>query len=144
MSMTRSIFKRKMELHVVGGQNLLSRWPRSKYVMRRTFSRGIVRIGFRKFYYLGFEHSAAGERSVGKAAGGAVIGSVFAPIVGTVIGGAIGARKKNTSTATLVFADIETRQTFSVTVACDAYLHKRLSRLGVARLPAEGSDSSDL
>jgi len=101
-------------------------------------NRGIVRIGFRKFYFLGFDHAQDGERNIGKAAGGAIIGSLFAPIVGTVIGGAVGGRKKNTSKASLLFADVETQQTFSVTVACDDYLLTRLSRLAVATMPSDG------
>lgn len=136
MSMTRSILNRQMELHVVGGQNLLSKRPKSKYVMKTTFIPGVVRIGLQTFYFLGFDHTKDGERNVGKTAGGAVIGTILAPVIGTIIGGAIGARKKDTSKASIIFADMKTQQQFSVTVACDDYLHKRLSKLTVARMPA--------
>lgn len=137
MSMTRSLLKRRMELRVIGGQNLFPWRPGSKYIMRRTFSRGVVRIGFKKFYFLGFGHNAAGERNVGKAAAGAVVGGLLTGGVGgLIVGGAVGGIKKNTSTATLLFATFDTQQQFSVTVNCDAYLHQRLSRVRVATMPA--------
>lgn len=136
MSMNRSLLKRRMELRVVGGQNLFPWRPGSKYIMRRTFSRGVVRIGLKKFYFLGFAHNAAGERNIGKAAAGAIIGGVLTGGVGLIAGGAIGGMKKNTSTATLLFATFDTQQQFSVTVDCDAYLHQRLSKVRVATMPA--------
>lgn len=138
MSMTRSVFKRKMELVVVGGQNRFSKRPKKSYVMKKVGNDGIVKVAGNEFYFYGFDHNQAHTRSAGKTAGGAIAGGILAGPLGAIAGGAVGARKKNTSRATLIFAPVlSPADQFSVVVECDDYLHGRLSRLPVAVEPAE-------
>lgn len=131
---TRSVLDRKMELRIVGGQNRLSKRPKPVYTLRKDSSAGVVKVDGKRFYYFGFAHNAAGERNVGKAAAGAIVGGLLTGGIGALLGGALGGRKKNTSTATLVFADFDSdsgQVPFEVVVACDDYLRDQLAKIPV-------------
>lgn len=113
------IKKRYAAIEVVGGQNLLSAKPKAAYMMSQTIAPGIVEIEKKQYYYLGLDQKRSHERSAAKTGAGAVIGTVLAPGVGTIIGGAIGAKKKDTSTAILELIDKETDKLFQIEIKCN-------------------------
>lgn len=75
---------------------------------------GLVTIDKRKYYFLGATKTPLKELSVAKSLTGAAIGTVLAPGLGTLIGGAIGAKKKDKTTFTLSFMDVETNEKYFV------------------------------
>ena len=116
--MLKSMFKKQTAFEVIGGKNYFNKAMANMYKMveEKNEGEGIVTIQKKLYYFLGINKNITHERSAGKTGAGAVIGTVLAPGIGTIIGGAIGAKKKDTSTFFLDFADFETKQKFTVQV----------------------------
>lgn len=116
--MLKNMFKKQTAFEVIGGQNYFNKAMANMYKMveEKNKGEGIVTIQKKLYYFLGINKNISHERSAGKTGAGAVIGTVLAPGIGTIIGGAIGAKKKDTSTFFLDFADYETKQKFTVQV----------------------------
>jgi len=118
MGFFKDMAKKQTAFEVIGGQNYFNKAMANMYKMveEKNEGEGIVTIQKKLYYFLGINKNISHERSAGKTGAGAVIGTVLAPGIGTIIGGAIGAKKKDTSTFFLDFADYETKQKFTVQV----------------------------
>lgn len=126
--------KKRVVLEVIGGQNLFPKSMGNVYTMKETKVDGVVDIKKEKYYFLGFDNTLSHERSVGKAATGAIVGGVLTGGIGAVAGAAIGGKKKDTSTAQLTFVDYETEQKFTIQIKCDKNLRNQLSGFKVSNL----------
>lgn len=108
--------KKRAVFEVIGGKNLLPKSMGNVYTMVEDKQEGIVTIKKKKYYFLGMNTQLAHKRSGGKAAAGAIIGGALTGGVGAIAGAAIGGRRKDDSTATLDFMEVETGKVFSVQV----------------------------
>lgn len=136
------MFKKRAAIEVIGGQNLFPKSFGQLYTMKETGESGVVEVKGKKYYFLGVDNNITHERSAGKTAAGAVVGTLLAPGIGTIIGGAVGAKKKDTSTATLSFIGVETNQPFTVQIKCNKNLRTQLAAFKVSDYqPINGSSN---
>lgn len=131
------MFKKRAVFEVIGGKNLLPKSMGNIYTMIETKEEGIVEIKKKRYHYLGMNTNLAYKRSGGKAAAGAIVGGVLTGGLGAIAGAAIGGRRKDDSTATLDFMDIETNDVFSVQVKPAKNQLKILSEFPVSRIDLE-------
>lgn len=100
-------------LELIGGMSGLPK----KVRIYRGLNDGEIKIEKRIVTLLTYQWGEKGERSVGKAATGAVIGSLIMPGIGTLVGGAMGSKKKDKSSLSLTV--VEEGKEYQVLFRCD-------------------------
>lgn len=115
MSFFKDMFRKQTAFEVIGGQNLFKKSSANIYKMVTENDEGLVKVKGKLYYFLGIDKNINHERSVGKAAAGAIVGGVLTGGIGAIAGAAIGGRKKESSTFYLDL-DYDTRQQFTVQV----------------------------
>ncbi|PJN92038.1 hypothetical protein, partial [Bacillus sp. mrc49] len=85
-------------------------------------------FGQKHFTFSRISWEPSGSRSVGKAAGGAILGTVVAGPLGTIAGAALGAKKKDNSTAYLYLVD-EEGVNHEVHIKCTQDQYRQISNI---------------
>lgn len=88
---------------------------------------GEIKIEKNNVQLLSYQWGEQGVRSVGKAAAGAIIGGVLTGGVGAIVGGAMGGKKKDKSTLTLVVQN-NSGQTYQLSFRCDEKQYNKFSK----------------
>lgn len=132
------MFKKRAVFEVIGGRNLLPKSMGNVYTMVEDKQKGIVTIKKKKYHFLGMNTNLAHKRSGGKAAAGAIIGGALTGGVGAIAGAAIGGRRKDDSTATLDFMEVDGGRVFSVQVKPAKNQLKILAQFPVSDVDTDG------
>jgi len=134
----KDISRVKVNLEIVSGANQIFLLNKKKATMSEISADGEVSFGRNlNFYYMGIDRDRSSSRNVGKTAVGAVIGTFVVPVIGTMIGAAVGAKKKDDSTAELDLINIETKQFVKLIVKCDEKKLKELSGIRISSYKEE-------
>lgn len=139
----KDISRAKVNLEIVSGANQIFVLNKKKATMTELSADGEVTFGRNlNFYFMGIDRDRTSSRNVGKTAVGTIIGTVLLPGVGTVIGAAVGAKKKDTSTAELDFINVETKQQVTLVIKCNEKLMKELSAFRVSSYKEESEHTT--
>ena len=132
----KDLFKEKITLKLLAGGHVLPEKDLPVPVQAATLMAGSKRgeviisvpfAGKKEWTLKEVSWERSHERSVGKAAAGAIVGGVLTGGVGAVVGGAIGARKKDTSEAFITIADESVEH--ELHIKCDQTLYTKLSNM---------------
>jgi hypothetical protein len=133
----KELFRPRVPVKVLAGGHVLTDNEQGKSLVNRMAimkgrESGEVEIAtlfgrkFFKFSRISWERRS--ERSVGKAAGGAIAGTLIAGPLGTIAGAAIGAKKKDTSTAYLYLID-DNGIEHEIHITCNEEQYKQIARI---------------
>jgi len=137
MGFWKQVFRPRVPVAVLAGGHALTDNVEGKGLVNRMSimkgrKAGEVEIatlfGQKHFTFARISWEPSGSRSVGKAAGGAILGTVIAGPLGTIAGAALGAKKKDNSTAYVYLIDEEGVE-HEVHVQCTKDQYVQISRI---------------
>jgi len=137
MGFWKQLFRSRVPVKVLAGGHALTDNVEGKGLVNRMSvmkgrTSGEVEIatlfGQKYFNFARISWEPSGSRSVGKTATGAIIGTVVAGPLGTIAGAAIGAKKKDNSTAYVYLIDDEGVE-HEVHVQCTKDQYMQISRI---------------
>ncbi|PJN91397.1 hypothetical protein [Bacillus sp. mrc49] len=137
MGFWKQVFRPRVPVAVLSGGHALTDNVEGKGLVNRMSvmkgrKSGEVEIatlfGQKHFTFSRISWEPSGSRSVGKAAGGAILGTVVAGPLGTIAGAALGAKKKDNSTAYLYLVD-EEGVNHEVHIKCTQDQYRQISNI---------------
>lgn len=137
MGFWKQVFRPRVPVAVLSGGHVLTDKVEGKGLVNRISvmkgrKSGEVEIatmfGQKHFTFSRISWEPSGSRSVGKAAGGAIAGAIIAGPLGGIAGAAIGAKKKDNSTAYVYLIDEEGIE-HEVHIKCTKEQYTQISRI---------------
>lgn len=123
--------KNVAQIEMISGKEQIG--IRTASTIMTELSPGIVSFGNNnhQYVYQGFGWNQDSSRSVGKTATGAIVGGVLTGGIGALAGGAIGARKKDTSYATISLLRIPDAVPIQLVIKCNQKKATELGRFAI-------------